>query len=398
MYVKNLITAFILLLAISYYFFGNEIIRFFYAPQEPPAGLSNNPAKNGDLLIGSDYEVVAENLKIPWEVAFLPGGDLLVTERTGTLLRLGKDKKTYRIEGVAHQGEGGLLGMALHPDFEQNNWIYLYLTTSSDGGLKNRVERYRFENDFLTDRRVIIDGIPGATYHDGGRMRFGPVSAPTSVGATAGKPDYYLFITTGDAGRSNLAQDKNSLAGKILRIKDNGEIPSDNPFGNLPAGQAGAVWSYGHRNPQGLAWDDKGQLWATEHGRSGILSGFDELNLIENGKNYGWPEIQGDERKDGMESPVLHSGSDYTWAPADIEFVRGSLFFGGLRGEALYEARSNRDGKPDLKIHFLGQFGRLRAVKLGPDGMLYITTSNTDGRGVPRAGDDKIIRIKLSTE
>lgn len=320
-----------------------------------------------------EYEVIAEGLKIPWEIVFLPDGDILVTERAGTLWRIGKDKKVYAVEGVKHIGEGGLLGMALHPRFTQNSWIYLYLTTVDGGSLKNRVERYRMGGDRLTDRVVIVDEIPGATYHDGGRIVFGP--------------DGYLYITTGDAGQSSLAQNTSSLAGKILRVKDSGEIPSDNPFDN-------AIWSYGHRNPQGLAWDDEERLWATEHGRSGILSGFDELNLIERGKNYGWPVIQGDERKDGMETPVFHSGSDYTWAPAGAEFVSGSIFFGGLKGEALYEVKADRSN-PELKVHFPGQFGRLRAVKLGPDGRIYVTTSNTDGRGEPRPGDDKIIRLQL---
>jgi glucose/arabinose dehydrogenase len=185
---------------------------------------------------------------------------------------------------VHHAGEGGLLGMALHPRFDEHHWIYLYLTTVSDGGAENRVERYTFENDRLSDKKIIIDKIPGANYHDGGRIAF--------------SPDGYLYITTGDAGKSNLAQATDSLAGKILRVHDDGSIPLDNPFHN-------AVWSYGHRNSQGLAWDDRGRLWATEHGRSGILSGFDELNLIEKGKNYGWPVIQGDESREGMERPIV---------------------------------------------------------------------------------------------
>lgn len=338
-------------------------------PQSPPT-LRGEEEKEGE----GKPEVVAENLQIPWEVAFLPDGDMLVTERPGTLKRIGRDQRQYTIDGVRHKGEGGLLGLALHPKFSENHFIYLYLTTASGAGLTNRVERYRYENDNLTDRKVIIENIPGAANHDGGRIAFGP--------------DGYLYITTGDAQNSDLAQDKNSLAGKILRLADDGSIPADNPFGN-------AVYSYGHRNPQGLAWDDRRALWATEHGRSGVLSGLDELNLIEKGKNYGWPTIQGDETREGMETPVLHSGPSTTWAPAGLAFKDGSLYFGGLRGESIYRAKITGGRQIELARLYQGQFGRVRAATIGPDGDLYITTSNTDGRGNPQPADDKVIRIKL---
>ena len=201
-----------------------------------------------------EIEVVAENLEIPWEVAFLPSGEILVTERPGRLLKIGKDRTIIEVSGVRHVGEGGLLGMALHPEFENNQLIYLYLTSSDAGKIVNRVERYKLGGNSLTNREVILEGIEGASNHDGGRIEFGP--------------DRYLYVTTGDAQKSNLAQDTDSLNGKILRIKDDGGIPSDNPFGN-------AVYSYGHRNVQGLAWDGSGRLWASEHGRSGVLSGLD---------------------------------------------------------------------------------------------------------------------------
>lgn len=321
----------------------------------------------------SEPETVAENLRIPWTIAFLPGGDMLVTERPGTLLRIGIDRKQYPIEGVKHVGEGGLLGLALHPEFEENHWIYLYFTTGLEGGTTNRIERYRFENDSLTEKTTIFSKIPGAVFHDGGCLAFGP--------------DGYLYVTTGDAGNEHAAQDPQSLAGKILRIRDDGSIPDDNPFGN-------AVYSYGHRNPQGLAWDDLGRLWATEHGRSGALSGYDELNLIEKGKNYGWPEIQGSETQNNMETPDLHSGASTTWAPASAAYYQGSIFFGGLRGETLYQAvLPSTGGSPELKQHFPGAYGRIRAVVVGPDDMLYISTSNRDGRGSSASNDDRIIRI-----
>lgn len=208
--------------------------------------------------------------------------------------------------------------------------------------------------------------------HDGGRIAFGP--------------DGFLYITTGDASQSRLAQDIRSLAGKILRIRDDGSVPSDNPFGN-------AVWSYGHRNPQGLAWDDRGRLWATEHGRSIPFSGYDELNLIEKGGNYGWPDIQGDRAKPDMERPIIHSGPSTTWAPAGAAFLNGSIFFGGLKGTALYQAKITGERNIALTKHFEKAYGRIRAVVKGPDDMLYISTSNTDGRGEARPGDDNIIRI-----
>ncbi|MEK7614115.1 MAG: PQQ-dependent sugar dehydrogenase [Patescibacteria group bacterium] len=385
----------ILLIIIAAFFSRDQIFKSFYKPTQ--TSLQEGIKTNKESAV----EIVAENLQIPWEIAFLPDGDpegaasqpygagLLVTERPGTLKRIGEDGRVYAIEGVRHTGEGGLLGMAIHPRFRDNRFVYLYLTTAVGNDLKNRVERYRLEDNRLSEKKIIIDSIPGAAYHDGGRIAFGP--------------DDYLYITAGDAGNAELAQNIDSLAGKILRLKDDGSIPADNPFTSTGSAQAAAVYSYGHRNSQGLAWDDKGRLWATEHGRSGILSGLDELNLIEKGKNYGWPIIEGGEKKEGMETPFAQSGPDETWAPAGIAFLParrslgeggdGSFFFGGLRGEALYEAKIISEKQVSLKVHFRNEFGRIRAVVLGPDGFLYITTSNTDGRGEPKENDDKIIRI-----
>ncbi|OGC50425.1 hypothetical protein A2716_04435 [candidate division WWE3 bacterium RIFCSPHIGHO2_01_FULL_40_23] len=319
-------------------------------------------------------EIFAKNLEIPWDIAFLPDGDLLVTERTGVLKRFSKDgseKGEVKVSGVNHYGEGGLLGLVLHPKFLENRYLYLYLTSKKGLGFENRIERYKYEDGSLSDRNVILGGIPGAIYHDGGRMAFGP--------------DGYLYVTVGDATNSDSAQDTNSLAGKILRMTDEGKAPLDNPFNNL-------VYSYGHRNPQGLTWDDAGRLWSTEHGRSGALSGLDELNLIEKGKNYGWPVIEGDKKKENMENPLLHSGPDHTWAPASALFYEGSIFFGGLRGEALYEAKIS-NGNVVLKEHFKNKYGRIRTVTLGSDGFFYLTTSNRDGRGDVNEGDDRIIKV-----
>lgn len=353
------------------YVLQGRLLPLLFAPTEPTQEQLQGGTREEEVP-EDDSIVIAENLEIPWELAFLPGGDILVTERTGRLVRIGQNQRVYEIEGVQHVGEGGLLGMALHPEFEQNQWVYLYFTTRVGEGLENRVERWRLEDDVLSERTVIFSGIPGARFHDGGRIAFGP--------------DAMLYITTGDAGNGNLAQNIHSLAGKILRIQEDGSLPSDNPFDN-------AVHSFGHRNPQGIVWDEVGRLWSTEHGRSGPLSGFDELNLIEEGKNYGWPLIQGDERKTGLETPELHSGPSFTWAPGSVAHWDNSIFFGGLRGEALYEVPVDKAGFGDTKIHFFGEYGRIRTVRLGPDSMLYLTTSNRDGRGKPKAGDDKIIRI-----
>ncbi len=265
--------------------------------------------------------------------------------------------------------------MALHPDCPDDRYLYFYLTTRDGGGLTNRVERYRFEDDVLSERKVIIERIPGSNNHDGGRIAFGP--------------DGKLYVATGDAERTATAQDRNSLAGKILRLNDDGSIPSDNPFGN-------ATYSYGHRNVQGLAWDGQGRLWATEHGRSIPVSGYDELNLIEKGANYGWPTIQGDGIQAGMRGSAAHSGAKDTWAPAGLAFVGDKAYFVGLRGEALYEATIGSDGKAKVRELFPQRWGRLRAVTVGPDGALYLSTSNTDGRGKKKAGDDRIIRVPIT--
>jgi glucose/arabinose dehydrogenase len=363
--------------------FRGSVFRSFFRPTstDVPDGLSlkdvsttGNEKSSDSLTPKIDVQTIATGLEIPWDIAYLPGGDMLVTERGGKLLKIGNVTKTVTtISGVVHKGEGGLLGIALHPDFESNKFIYLYFTTRvQDGTLQNRIERYRFENDTLSGKTTILEGIKGASSHDGGRIAFGP--------------DGLLYVAVGDAENRNDAQDKNSLNGKILRITDSGEAAPGNPFGNK-------VYSFGHRNPQGLAWDDNKRLWITEHGPSGSASGNDEVNLIVPGANYGWPDFVGEKKGDGITSPVLESGKSDTWAPASLLHYKNSLFFGGLRGEALYQVKLLENDKTELVSHFKGEFGRIRTVSLGPDGYFYLTTSNRDGRGNVGEGDDRIIKV-----
>jgi glucose/arabinose dehydrogenase len=364
------------------------LVRAVLRPTEPPASFAG--ARVSELPPGS-VRGVAEGLEVPWGLAFLPDGGMLVTERPGRLVQfpppLPADGpphprsagRAWQIAGVRAAGEGGLMGIALHPRFVENGWVYLMLTgESGDGAGENRVERYRLTEDGPVERTVIIGGITAGRNHNGGAIAFGP--------------DGHLYIATGDAGQASLAQDSTSPAGSILRVTEAGDVAQGNPLGT-------AAWSWGHRNVQGLAWDDRGRLWATEHGRSGLRSGLDELNRIEPGRNYGWPTIEGDQTSPGLQPPVLHSGPDYTWAPAGAAWLAGRLFFGGLRGEALYEAANPGAGEDRdirLRAHLYGEFGRIRGVTAGPDGALYFTTSNRDGRGRTREGDDRIVRADPS--
>lgn len=304
-------------------------------------------------------EIIAENLSIPWEILFLPDGELLITERPGRVVLL-KQGLTIPISGVRHVGEGGLLGAALHPDFTENNFLYLYQTSEAAGSLINRIDRYVLTGSELTFDKTIVNGLPGAMYHDGGRIAFGP--------------DGFLYVTLGDAGNDSAAQDTKSLAGSILRYTAEGEIPADNPFNN-------AIYSYGHRNQQGLAWDETGRLWSSEHGRSGIRSGFDEINLISPGHNYGWPASEGDEVGVGTDGPVRHSGASTTWAPGGLAYLDGSLYMPGLRGETLYKAELDGTNIISWQEYFVGEYGRLRSVAVGPDNLLYLTTSNRSHPG-----------------
>jgi len=332
----------------------------------PKINLSNEEVTLIDKI--PRVSIVAENLEVPWALAFLPDKSILVTQRSGiiSIVKSGEVSELGKIN-VHNQGEGGLHGIAVDPDFNENNYIYVYYTIgSTNDNSTNRVSRFTLRNNGLSDEVIILDKIPGARIHDGGRIKFGP--------------DELLYITTGDAAEPSLSQNINSLAGKILRINKDGTSASDNPFNN-------AIYSYGHRNPQGITWDDNGKLYATEHGNNAT----DEFNMIEVGKNYGWPNITGSESGVNMLSPLLQSGSN-TWAPAGLAYVDGKFYFGGLRGNALFRIEEIND-EYVLSEYFKGEFGRIREVIKGPDNMLYITTSNRDGRGIISENDDKIIRV-----
>lgn len=372
-----------LIIIISIVFIGLLIFlnKNFLNKSTSPSSVSvtKEPLNNtkSDIPLQS---TIATNLDTPWSIAFLPSGNFLATERRGDiwLIEQGNDKTVSLVGNIKNSreiGEGGLLGITIDPSFSDNNFIYLYYTYQQNGdNTLNRVSRLVFKDNKLSLEKIIVDNIPGASNHNGGRIKFGP--------------DGNLYIGTGDAGNPSQAQDKNLLAGKILRVTSEGKVALGNPFNNL-------VYSYGHRNVQGLAWDTNGNLWATEHGRSGVLSGLDELNLIEIGKNYGWPDIEGYKTKSRMETPKRNSGSS-TWAPSGATFLGNSVFFAGLRGQALYQAVIENGKVLEIKEHFKNELGRIRDVVLGPDGLLYITTSNLDGRGNPTDGDDKIIKVNAS--
>lgn len=337
-----------------------------------PQAQNNEPKSQDENKDAPRVAVLAQNLEIPWSLVFLPDNSALVTERPGRVRHVSgdgrlQDEPVFVVSDVKHISEGGLLGITSHPNYSQNGYVYLYYTYSGDSDTLNRVARYKFDGKTFTDRKVIVDAIPGAGNHNGGRIKFGP--------------DGFLYITTGDAQEPSQSQDKNSLAGKILRVTDEGKAAGSNPFNN-------PVYSYGHRNPQGIVWDSQGRLWETEHGQSSQ----DEVNLVKPGSNYGWPDSRGDSVGGGTTGPIEHSGNNSTWAPSGIAFLDGALYFTGLRGASLFKAKIENEDI-DLTKHFEGEFGRLRDVVVGPDGLLYILTNNRDGRGRLAAGDDKILVV-----
>jgi glucose/arabinose dehydrogenase len=350
-------------------------------PDEP-----SPPPSPSDVLSTEDgvrfrVETVAANLEVPWSMAFAPDGRLFVTERPGRVRILDLASRTSELaltlDDVFAQSEAGALGLALDPRFGQNRLVYLYYSARAGGGAVNRIVRYREAASRLAERVVLLDGIPAGGVHDGGRLRFGP--------------DGLLYATAGDAGAASLAQDVASTAGKILRLNPDGTTPAGNPISS-------PVYSYGHRNPQGLDWHPgTGDLWASEHGNSGN----DEINIIDAGANYGWPTIEDGQTMPGMRTPLTFYSPAV--APSGASFYRGqqfpgfagNLFVGTLRGSHLLRLRVDGPSRSIVGQERLldGQFGRIRDVVSGPDGYLYFATNNRDGRGTPGASDDRIIRL-----
>jgi aldose sugar dehydrogenase len=361
------------------------------ACSQPPAGRGAGEVETAPQS-GTRFKIekVVGGLEVPWSIVWAPDGRMILTERPGRVRVVEKGtlrpKPLLVVSDVERSGESGLMSVALHPQFSSNRFLYLSYAYASGGGVRVRVVRYREDPEGLVDRKVIIEDLPAAQFHAGCRIRFGS--------------DGKLYITTGDATRRDLAQKLDSLAGKTLRLNDDGTVPQDNPF----VGQQNAraeIWSLGHRNAQGMDWQPESNLmFQTEHGPSGFdgPEGGDEINIVEKGKNYGWPTIHHNETRPGLESPVV----EYTpaCAPASGMFYRGSafpkfksnFFLGCLRGQMLirvvFDGRRMAGQEGVVK-----EYGRIRDVAEGPDGFLYFSTSNRDGRGKPTEDDDRILRL-----
>jgi glucose/arabinose dehydrogenase len=322
---------------------------------------------------GGDAEVMATGLEVPWGLSFLPTGDALVGERmTGDIYEIPADGGERTLVGtvpdVEPLGEGGLLGLAVDPLYIHDSFVYAYLTTATD----NRIVRFRLEPDVpgIYDLEVILDGIAAAANHDGGALAFGP--------------DGMVYAGVGDAGNPDNAQDPDSPNGKILRMDPLGNPPIENPNPDPDS----LVWSMGHRNVQGLAWDDDGRLWATEFGQNA----FDEVNLIEPGGNYGWPVVEGMAGDSRFIEPQVAWTTDEA-SPSGAAILHQVLYVGALRGQRLWRVplSDGEAGEPEALLQ--DDYGRLRNVVAGPDGMLWITTSNRDGRGEADGDDDRVLRL-----
>ena len=313
--------------------------------------------------------MVSRDLEAPWSVAFLPDGSALVSERDrGRIVQVpaggGDGRPVGEVPGVDAEGEGGLLGLAVSPTFATDGLVYAYLTASDD----NRVVRMRLDGSRLGPADVVLSGIAKAGIHNGGRIAFGP--------------DDFLYVATGDAAESGAAQDRSSLSGKILRVTAEGRPAPGNPFPDSP------VWSYGHRNVQGIAWDSRGRMWASEFGQNT----YDELNRIEPGRNYGWPEVEGPEEREGLTAPQVSWTTEES-SPSGIAVVGDVVYVAGLRGARLWRVPVDGERAGKAQDFFTGEYGRLRSVTAAPDGSLWLGTSNRDGRGDPRDEDDKILRV-----
>ncbi|MFB4159640.1 sorbosone dehydrogenase family protein [Geomicrobium sp. JSM 1781026] len=340
--------------------------------EDDPTEGEPEPADDEDIdedEMAGDYETLAENLAAPWGITLVDDGTVYVTEREGQIIEITDGETTPMSlaldEEVHQEGEGGLHGMVLHPEDEDTAIIYhTYVATD---GIYNRIVEIERDGDEWQETDVLIEDIPGATTHNGGRLAIGP--------------DGYLYATTGDAEDPELSQDTDSLAGKILRMNLDGTVAEDNPFDDS------YVYSYGHRNPQGLDWTDDDRLFSTEHGPTAN----DEINHIEPGNNYGWPEIVGDETEEGMETAVMNSGEE-TWAPSGAAMVgEQSFYVAALAGEQLIRF----DVDDNTTDTILEGEGRWRDVVYDEnENMFYVITNNTDGRGDPIDEDDRLLSFE----
>ncbi len=337
----------------------------------PASSTTRTPTPSRTTATPTRTITAAENLDVPWDLAFLPDGSALVTLRDrAELLQVREGSPPRRlgqVPGVVPGGEGGLLGVAVSPDYAQDRQVFLYLTAAED----NRVVSLTFAGGRAGSPRPVLTGIPKAGNHNGGRIAFGP--------------DGHLYVATGDAGERTSAQDRDSLGGKILRITKDGDPAPGNPFPGSP------VWSLGHRNVQGLAWDEGGAMYASEFGQNT----WDEVNVIRRGANYGWPEVEGRGGDDRFVDPLRQWTTDEA-SPSGIAISEdGTLYMAALRGESLWRmsASGGRVGEPQRLL--AGDYGRLRDVKVGPDGRLWVLTNNTS-RGEPAANDDRLLIIPPS--
>ncbi len=345
------------------------------APQSrattPPPAASTSPTTEDTRQPSKRPKVlgtIARGLEVPWGIAFLPDGSALVTERdSGRVLQVrGTSVRAVgRVEQARPGGEAGLLGVAVSPSYAEDKRVYLYATAATD----NRVLRTTFDQGKLGRMEPILTGIPKAINHDGGRLLFGP--------------DGILYVSTGEAGQPELAPDRSSLGGKILRITADGDPAPGNPDPRSP------IWTWGHRNVQGLAFDDDGKLWASEFGQNA----FDELNLIQKGRDYGWPRVEGKGDEPGLQNPQVTWSTDEA-SPSGLAFAGGRLWMGALRGERLWRIDVSDGRARNPEGFFVGDYGRIRAVVTAPDGNLWVTTSNRDGRGDPSSDDDLILLVR----